>query len=167
MPVPGYGAWILPSERVSVPGYHAQVLVRAPLTFTLVPVPKRRTRAPSLNEAWVSSILLADWDGTKLYWSVSIVWRYILFLYRHVEVTHVFDFVLILWLYRQPAGAPGAVSDEATKAGEYEKLAYLCLKQKKWVLCWKSCRVREAYYDVVMWVENLYLVFLFKMHVHK
>ena len=29
--VPGYGAWILPSERVPVPGYCAQVFVWAPL----------------------------------------------------------------------------------------------------------------------------------------
>ena len=31
VPVPGYGAWILPSERVPVPGYRAQVFVQAPL----------------------------------------------------------------------------------------------------------------------------------------
>ena len=31
VPVPVYGAWILPSERVPVPRYCAQVFVRAPL----------------------------------------------------------------------------------------------------------------------------------------
>ena len=32
VPVPGYGAWILPSERVPVPGtYRAQVFMQAPL----------------------------------------------------------------------------------------------------------------------------------------
>ena len=31
VPVPGYGAWILPSQRVPVPGYRAHVFVRASL----------------------------------------------------------------------------------------------------------------------------------------